>query len=429
MPEKEKSDQQKKQEVVYTEASRLKEVTSKNKQGIYIDPTEALQNLMNAYPWFRIEAGRDDFIRVGNAYAHPHAAIGMSLDTAANTAKRTNIHTSVEELKAIRDTTSAYNKREWEDVNAKHPEWEEFGYWEEYFDIPGCVEEPDAPKLHVLMRRLRDNYKKGPYPIVLVIPTGALFFNDPWLFSNAPVTKFLGVQTIIPEFRSFVDAPYPAAINDIHATYQWMVENAEKLNIDLDRIIIWGGSSGGHLASAFSFRLKRYDWCGAPMPRGIVVEDGFFDDRETRRSMRVLSNHWCGLSNRGANMLYMGDNFASGFIGPEGYANHATIEECRGLPPFLILEGQDNPGCDHAMEFILKLNEVGVYCSYFMQGGAVHAARVRDDGIAVMPFMNINMQSEYKPRTGYDASALMEQITIGGIIDFLDNDFRRQFNK
>lgn len=313
---------------------------------------------------------------------------------------------------------------------------------EEYDDIPGCPEEPDAPKLHALVRRLRENEAKGPFPTILVIPTGALFFNDIWLFSNATITKYLGAQTVIPKFRSLVDAPYPAAVNDLHATYQWMIDNAQALNIDTDRIVIYGMSSGGHLASALPFRLKRYGWCGGHMPRGVIAQVPFLDDRETTRPMRSIGKSWSGLFNRAANMCYMGNNFASGFIGPEAYANHATVEECRGLCPYIFQIQQDDCGSDHTLEFVSKLGQADVYCSLIMQGGTTHAginrlSEVKVDvsetypgGVAVlpevhMPFMNINQGSEFVPMTGDDPPALIEQFVLGHIKDLLIHDLRR----
>ena len=217
-------------------------------------------------------------------------------------------------------------------ANLDHPEWEEFGWWEEYDDIPGCPEEPDAPKASCAGTQTERNEAKGPFPTILVIPTGALFFNDIWLFSNATITKYLGAQTVIPRIQKSCGCALPAAVNDLHATYQWMIDNAQALNIDTDRIVIYGMSSGGHLASALPFRLKRYGWCGGHMPRGVIAQVPFLDDR--RLPARCApSEKLVGLFNRAANMCYMGNNFASGFIGPEAYTNHATVEECRGLCP------------------------------------------------------------------------------------------------
>ncbi len=43
-------------------------------------------------------------------------------------------------------------------------------------------------------------------------------------------------------------APAPAAIEDVRSAIIYLIKNAEHLNIDVKKIIIMGGSSGGHLA-------------------------------------------------------------------------------------------------------------------------------------------------------------------------------------
>ena len=416
-------------------------MSDKQKRGILYDAAQTVEVMRKLISWFRIEDCRTDMVRFGNEFAHPLGADALSMDTSAGIAARTNI-TAPETFPQLREEVQNGSKRAFDQANLDHPEWEEFGWWEEYDDIPGCPEEPDAPKLHALVRRLRENEAKGPFPTILVIPTGALFFNDIWLFSNATITKYLGAQTVIPKFRSLVDAPYPAAVNDLHATYQWMIDNAQALNIDTDRIVIYGMSSGGHLASALPFRLKRYGWCGGHMPRGVIAQVPFLDDRETTRPMRSIGKSWSGLFNRAANMCYMGNNFASGFIGPEAYANHATVEECRGLCPYIFQIQQDDCGSDHTLEFVSKLGQADVYCSLIMQGGTTHAginrlSEVKVDvsetypgGVAVlpevhMPFMNINQGSEFVPMTGDDPPALIEQFVLGHIKDLLIHDLRR----
>jgi acetyl esterase/lipase len=397
------------------------QIVTDDKEGFLADDQETVEDIRRLYPWFRIEDCRADVVRFGNKYAHPADAEVMSIDTAENQAGNQDPNSTDEELRARRkELFTDLTRARFDQINADHPEFEEYGYWEEY-DIDGCPEEPDAPKVHVLARRLRESYKKGPYPAILVAPTGGLFISDPYMYIGAPPTKYFGCQLFCPNIRVFPDAKYPAAQNDLHATYQWMVQHADELDIDADRILLMAYSSGAGLISALPFRLKRYDWCGGPMPRGVVVHDAFMDDRETMRSMRMLDKGWSGLVNRGVTMRYMGKNFASGFIGPEAFANHATIEECEGLPPYAIFEHQDSPGCDSATEFVGKLNEAGVYCNYFVSGGCTHAVPPE---AAERIFMLFARETDYEPQPGFDAISRDESFLTFSIKDFLENDYR-----
>lgn len=50
------------------------------------------------------------------------------------------------------------------------------------------------------------------------------------------------------EYRLAKAAPAPAAVNDVLKAAKWFFEHAEKYQVDPARIIVTGGSAGGHLA-------------------------------------------------------------------------------------------------------------------------------------------------------------------------------------
>jgi acetyl esterase/lipase len=51
------------------------------------------------------------------------------------------------------------------------------------------------------------------------------------------------------EYRLSGEATWPAQIQDCKAAIRWLKANAEKYNVDPERIGVWGGSAGGHLVS------------------------------------------------------------------------------------------------------------------------------------------------------------------------------------
>jgi len=50
------------------------------------------------------------------------------------------------------------------------------------------------------------------------------------------------------QYRLTPQAPWPAQIHDVKAAIRWTRANAERLQVDADRIVLWGSSAGGHLA-------------------------------------------------------------------------------------------------------------------------------------------------------------------------------------
>ncbi len=57
-------------------------------------------------------------------------------------------------------------------------------------------------------------------------------------------------------FRSSADAPFPAQIHDIKAALRYLRANAWRYGYDPDRIVLWGYSSGGHLALLTALTLQ-----------------------------------------------------------------------------------------------------------------------------------------------------------------------------
>jgi len=57
-----------------------------------------------------------------------------------------------------------------------------------------------------------------------------------------------GFLTVSINYRLSGVAPFPAAVEDSKCAVRWLRANAEKYNVDPERIGVWGASAGGHLA-------------------------------------------------------------------------------------------------------------------------------------------------------------------------------------
>lgn len=58
------------------------------------------------------------------------------------------------------------------------------------------------------------------------------------------------------EYRLSPEALYPAALLDINHAVLWMKQQSKVLNFDPDKLILLGGSSGGHLAALFAYSAE-----------------------------------------------------------------------------------------------------------------------------------------------------------------------------
>ncbi len=57
-----------------------------------------------------------------------------------------------------------------------------------------------------------------------------------------------GFLAVPVEYRLVREAAWPAQSDDVAAAIDWLAANADRLGIDADRIVVGGGSAGGHLA-------------------------------------------------------------------------------------------------------------------------------------------------------------------------------------
>lgn len=235
---------------------------------------------------------------------------------------------------------------------------------------PGCVEEPEA-SVKVLVYRPKGLTKKKARVLFHIMGGGLVAYSTTF----APIDQIAQDHqcvVVVPFYRLSWQGKYPAAINDCHAAYQWMIDNADKLQINADNVVIEGMSSGAHLGLSLGFRLKRYGIC----PKGIVAIQPQTDERENGRVSDQVHGAAGGFASDNHDFLwcYLGTDFGSSRIGPEAIANHATVTECVGYPPAFIHTVELDSDRDKSREFYGKLLEAKTYAEYHCWAGAWHSS-------------------------------------------------------
>lgn len=239
------------------------------------------------------------------------------------------------------------------------------------YTVPGCPEEPET-SVEVLVYRPK-TLKSKKAKCMFYILSGALVMKAPELYPISYFACQYNCVCVVADYRESFKARYPGAINDCHAAYTWMLDNAEMLQINPKKVMIYGASSGGHLALSLAFRLKRY---GVPAPRGLVTYVPQVDDRESDSvADRVYTGLWDSVDHHNALLQYAGPaNFGTSRLGPEYIANHATIEDCIGYPPTTIITVEFDPDRANCEAFYHKLAEAKTYCNFYAFAGAHHVS-------------------------------------------------------
>ncbi len=121
-------------------------------------------------------------------------------------------------------------------------------------------------------------------------PTLVFFHGGGWVAGQKEQNVFdllpylsLGWAVVNVEYRLAGNSPAPAAVEDCRCALQWVVSRAKSFNLDISRIVLTGGSAGGHLAlitgmlppnSVFDRQCPTHDsvrWNSAAEPRVKVA--------------------------------------------------------------------------------------------------------------------------------------------------------------
>lgn len=90
-------------------------------------------------------------------------------------------------------------------------------------------------------------------------------------------------KVVFTDYRLLPKYRYPVAIEDCYNTYIWAVHNAERLNINSDKIIVAGDSAGGNIAANVAVML----WDRKQLsPKGTLLIYPVMDRSMNTESMR-----------------------------------------------------------------------------------------------------------------------------------------------
>ena len=124
-----------------------------------------------------------------------------------------------------------------------------------------------------------------PVPTLLFIHGGGHGLGN--LDSHDSACRFLaessGVQVLSVDYRLAPEHPFPAAVEDCFAAYQWLVKNADNVNADPERLAVGGDSAGGNLAAATAIQAAE---AGLPMAFQLLIyPDTDFVNRSRSREL------------------------------------------------------------------------------------------------------------------------------------------------
>jgi acetyl esterase/lipase len=176
------------------------------------------------------------------------------------------------------------------------------------------------------------------------------------------------------EYRLSGKAKAPAAIEDTRCMLVYIIENAKKLNIDPNKIIIMGGSAGGHLA----------------LMAGLLSNDRRFDTNclgtENIKVAAIIDKYgimdvwdWTyGPEHKSSSpAFWLGDNAKNeSFIKSVSPITYVT----KNSPPIFIVHGDADLTVPYqqSVDLYKKLQELGVKSEFFTVPGGLHGKFDKD---------------------------------------------------
>ena len=176
-------------------------------------------------------------------------------------------------------------------------------------------------------------------------------------WSPTPLQRLAAAGFAVPpvDYRLSGEALFPAQIDDVKAAVRWLRTHADELTVDVDRVVAWGESAGGHLAAML----------------------GLTGRRESQDDVCAVIDWYGPMHLRGNDPSSMESKFLGGTAvsRPEVAAQASPLRHIHpAAPPFHIQHGTVDSlvNISQSEEMVTALQEAGVPVEFIRIEGAEH---------------------------------------------------------
>lgn len=189
---------------------------------------------------------------------------------------------------------------------------------------------------------------------------------------NIELSRSLGVVFVSVEYRLAPEVKFPGPLDDVYAALIWIAENAERLGVNRDRIVLHGLSVGATLCAALTLLVR--DKGGPSVAFQFLMTPGVDDSFSSASSRQFVDTP---IWNRPAAIAGWDAYLGEGVPGTEGvsqYAAPARAVDLSGLPPAYISVMQFDPLRDEGIAYAMRLLEAGVSVELHAFPGTFHGS-------------------------------------------------------
>lgn len=186
----------------------------------------------------------------------------------------------------------------------------------------------------------------------------------------AEIARGLRIVVVSVGYRLAPRHPFPAALDDCFAGWEWLIRSAPGLGVDPARIAVGGQSAGGGLTATLAQRLHDR---GGIQPVAQWLFCPMLDDRTAaRHDLDAAKNPvWGNKANRAGWKAYLGQEPGATHVPDHAVAARRT--DLSGLPPAWIGVGDLDLFLDECLSYATALDAAGVETTLDVVARAPHA--------------------------------------------------------
>ena len=176
-----------------------------------------------------------------------------------------------------------------------------------------------------------------------------------------------GCKALFVDYRLAPKHPFPTAPEDCFAAYRWVLENAQELGIDPQRVAVTGDSAGGELAAVTCLMARDR---GVAVPRAqMLIYPVVGGDRDAESMRRFTDTPMCNSRDIAKySKLYMQNPSA----GKTEYGAPLKAESLAGMPPAYIETAEFDCLRDGGRLYAERLLDAGIPAELNDTKGTMH---------------------------------------------------------
>jgi acetyl esterase len=174
---------------------------------------------------------------------------------------------------------------------------------------------------------------------------------------------------VFVDYARSPEATYPVAVEQAYAATKWVAEHGASIGVDTSRLVVAGDSVGGNMVAAVTLLAKER---GSPKIDFQILCYPVTDANFETQSYQQFGEAGYWLTRQA--MRWFWDSYA-----PEAVRNQPTVSPLRaspdqltGLPPALIITGENDVLRDEGEAYAHKLMAAGVPVMATRYLGAIH---------------------------------------------------------